>query len=223
MTCCSHCTATALHFDPKGAENKRASYERRGADPTTKLLLDELRPITRPGDTLLDVGGGIGVIGLELQRSGLREIVLVDASPSSLSVAERLFARAGSSAQLRVITGDFVDFLPPLTADIVTLDRVVCCYPDYIALLGRAAASARATLALSFPRDRWYVRVGVAAENLLRRLTGNAFRAFVHPEAAMTALLLGAGFRRTGQRTTFAWCVDHWERVLGTELPQIRG
>src|SRR5437870_10396923 len=145
MSCCSHCTASALIFDPKRAEKDRARYHRRGPDPTTKLILDQLRPITRRGNTLLDVGGGIGVIGLELQRSGLREIVLVDAAASSLSVAERLFANAGSSAELRVLPGDFVDLSTPLKADIVTMDRVVCCYPDYVALLERAAASARST------------------------------------------------------------------------------
>ena len=212
MSCCSHCTATALQFDPKRAEKDLARYQRHGPDPTTKLILEQLRPITRPGDTLLDVGGGIGVIGLELQTSGLQEIVLVDAAQSSLSVAERLFANAESSARFRVVPGDFVDLQPPLTADIVTLDRVVCCYPDYVALLERAAASARRTLSLSFPRDRWFVRLRVAAENFFHRLTRNAFRTFVHPEAAMTALIHGAGFRRIGRRTTVAWCVDHWER-----------
>lgn len=212
MSCCSHCAATASQFDPRRAEKDRARYQRRGPDPTTKLILEQLRPITRPGDTLLDVGGGIGVIGLELQTSGLREIVLVEAAPSSLSVAERLFANTGSSAQFRIVSGDFADIFPTLTAEIVTLDRVVCCYPDYVALLERAAASARRTLVLSFPRDRWFVRLRVAAENFVHRLTRNAFRTFVHPEAAMTALIRGAGFRCIGRRTTLEWCVDHWER-----------
>ena len=212
MSCCSHCAANASQSDPKRAEKDRARYQRKGPDPTTKLILEQLRPITRPGDTLLDVGGGIGVIGLELQTSGLREIVLVDAAPSSLSVAETLFANTGSSAQFRAVSGDFAELSAPLTADIVTLDRVVCCYVDYVALLTRAAASARRTLALSFPRERWFVRLRVAAENLGRRITGNAFRTFVHPPAAMTALLRDVGFRHIGRRTTPGWCVDHWER-----------
>jgi tRNA1(Val) A37 N6-methylase TrmN6 len=212
MSCCSHCAASESVFDPKRAEDDRARYQRRGPDPTTKLIIEQLRQIARPGNTLLDVGGGIGIIGLELQRRGLREIVLVDAAPSSLSVAERLFADAGSSAELRVVPGDFVDLSPPLEADIVTMDRVVCCYPDYVALLERAAASARSTLALSFPRERWFVRVRVSVENFVRRLRRNAFRTFVHPEAAMMAILRSAGFRHIGRRTTLAWCVDHWER-----------
>src|SRR5204863_2513747 len=137
---------------------------------------------------------------------------LVDAAQSYLSVADRLFANAVSSARFRVVPGDFVDLQPPLTADIVTLDRVVCCYPDYVALLERAAASARRTLSLSFPRDRWFVRLRVAAENSFHHLTRNAFRTFVHSEAAMIALIRGAGFSLVERRTTLEWYVDHWER-----------
>ena len=214
MSCCSHCAATASQFDPKRAEKDRARYQRRGPDPTTKLILEQLHTVTRPGDTLLDVGGGIGVIGLELQTSGLREIILVDAAQGSLAVAERLFADAKSSAKFRVVPADFADLQPPLTADIVTLDRVVCCYPDYVALLERATASARRTLALSFPRARWFVRLRVAAENSFHHLTRNAFRTFVHPEAAMIALIRGAGFSLVGRRTTLEWYVDHWERSV---------
>jgi len=212
MSCCSHCAATASKFDPKHAENDRARYQRRGPDPTTRLIVEQLRTVTRSGDTLLDVGGGIGVIGLELQPSGLREIVLVDAAPGALSVAERLFANARSSARFQTLTGDFVDFPEPLTADIVTLDRVVCCYPDYVALLERAAASARRTLVLSFPRDRWFVRLRVAAENFFNRLRRNAFRTYVHPEAAMIAVIRAAGFDLVVRRSTLEWYIDHWGR-----------
>lgn len=212
MTCCSHCGATALHFGQRVAERDRARYRRRGPDPTTRLLLEELRPVARPGDTLLDIGGGIGVIGLELRASGLQEVVLVEAAPSYLAVAQDLFAGAFQPDQFRLVPGDFAGMPQPLTADIVTLDRVVCCYPDFRTLLARAAASSRGTLALSYPKDRWYVRLVVATQNLVRRLTRNDFRAFVHPATEMAAVLSRAGFRRLGRRSTLAWCVDRWAR-----------
>ena len=98
-------------------------------------------------------------------------------------------------------------------AEIVTLDRVVCCYPDYSALLRTAAACARGVIALSFPRDRWYVRLVFGVENLMRRATGNAFRTFVHSPAQMAAVLTAAGWRRLGQRTTLVWCVERWGRT----------
>ncbi len=166
-----------------------------------------------PGDTLLDVGGGIGVLDLELQRlANLREAVLVDASPHFVTVARELFARAANPTRFRTIVGNFTEVSPRLSAEIVTMDRVVCCYPDFATLLGTAAASARRVLALSFPRDRWYVHVAFRFENLLRQVTGSTFRTFVHRPSEMAAVLERAGWRRLGQRSNLAWSVERWGR-----------
>jgi hypothetical protein len=87
----------------------------------------------------------------------------------------------------------------------------VCCYEDYRALLDRAAAHARRGLALSYPRDRWYVRLMLATENAVRRLGSSALRAFVHPPGDMDRLLCGAGFR-LAQRETLTWAADVYAR-----------
>ena len=39
-------------------------------------------------------------------------------------------------------------------ADIVILNRVVCCYPDMPKLVGAAADHTREVLVLSFPKER---------------------------------------------------------------------
>jgi hypothetical protein len=52
-------------------------------------------------------------------------------------------------------------------ADVVTLNRVVCCYPDAEALLGAAAARTQQVLAFTYPRDRWYVRSMFALVKLM--------------------------------------------------------
>jgi magnesium-protoporphyrin O-methyltransferase len=212
MPCSCRCAGTASHFDQRRARRDRERYERHGPDSTTSLLLEELRRVTRPGDTLLDVGGGIGVLGLELQAAGVGEVILVEAAPAFLAEAQGLMARSASATRFRTVSGDFAELTPPLAADIVTLDRVVCCYPDFAGLLRAASISARRILALSFPKDRWYVRLVIGIENLLRRVRGDSFRAFVHPPAEMAALLHSAGWRRRGQRTTLAWCIECWGR-----------
>jgi magnesium-protoporphyrin O-methyltransferase len=212
MACSSHCAATATHFDRQRAREDRARYERTGPNPTTVLLLQELRPVTRAGDTLLDVGGGIGVLGLELQPVGLREVILVEASPAYLAEATALMGQSAGTARFQPIAGNFTEVTPPPAADLVTLDRVVCCYPDVTTLLQHAAASARRVLALSFPRERWYVRMAVWLENRLRQLRRDPFRTFVHPPAAMAALLRDQGWYRQGQRNTLSWCVERWSR-----------
>ncbi len=82
-------------------------------------------------------------------------------------------------------------------ADVVTLNRVVCCYPD-----------AEALLAFTYPRDRWYVRTLFVLVNFWLRLTGKEFRAFVHAPERMTAVLEAAGLVRATQRETLVWMLD---------------
>jgi magnesium-protoporphyrin O-methyltransferase len=95
----------------------------------------------------------------------------------------------------------------------VTLDRVVCCYPDYGRLLDEAAGHCRRRLALSFPRGRWWVRLAILAENLARRLRGDAFRAFVHSPREMADRLRGHGLTPRRSARTWTWQIEVYERA----------
>jgi magnesium-protoporphyrin O-methyltransferase len=110
--------------------------------------------------------------------------------------------------------GDFAVIAGTLPdADVVTLDRVVCCYPDAEALLRQAAGRARQLLAFTYPQDRWYVRTLTVLENLWLRLTGKEFRAFVHaPERMAAAVLEAAGLVRATRRETLVWTLDVYRR-----------
>jgi len=130
-----------------------------------------------------------------------------------LEVARREAGSQYGSRPTQFILGDFAviaDTLPD--ADVVTLDRVVCCYPDAEALLRQAAGLARQLLAFNYPRDRWYVRTLIVLENLWLRLTGKEFRAFVHAPERMGAVLEAAGLVRATRRETFVWTLDLYRR-----------
>ena len=231
MSCCeSHCAATVRHFGEASAARDLERYQQKGPDVTTRLVLESLRGRAAPGATLLDVGGGIGVVSFELLSRGIRKATLVEASPSCLEKARAEARRRKFEDRLSVALGDFVALASELdAADIVVLDRVVCCYPDHVALLGKAAGLSRSVIALTYPRDRWWVRAGTGIENLVRRFQGNAFRTFVHPAPALEATLRSAGFQRSDRRTTWIWCADiyakpapetdaHEPRFQGTNL-----
>ena len=112
------------------------------------------------------------------------------------------------------VPGDFRAVAGSLeAADLVTLDRVVCCDPDYTTLLPLAAGKARHALALTFPRDRWLVRLFVALSNVWRRVRGSDFRVFVHPPQALAAVLERERLSRAAQDATFVWAVEIWERA----------
>jgi hypothetical protein len=179
------------------------------------MLVSELRRWPLQGLHLLDVGAGIGAIPVELAGAGLADVTLADASAAYLEAARRHLASRDASRPAQFILGDFcvtADTVPD--ADIVTLDRVVCCYPDVQALLRGAAARARRMVAFTYPRDRWYVHAAVALENSWYRLSQNPFRAFVHSPDRMASALESAGFVRAARHATLQWALDLYHRPV---------
>jgi len=201
-------------FDAAHAERDRKRYQRDGPDRTTRLLLDLIRPYAGRGSTVLDIGGGIGVIDHELLREGAGHAVLVDASPASLAVARQLAREKNGLDRIDLVEGDFVRLAPEIdAADVVTLDRVVCCYPDVDGLVGRAAERTRTVLGLVLPRDRWLIRVGLRIQNLWFRLRGKAYRAYAHPNRRVDERAAAAGLRPRAEASTFAWRVVVYDRA----------
>ena len=215
MSCCStFCATTQRQFSPRLAARQLARYRRKGPDPTTRMLRDLLIALNPTNRTLLDIGAGIGVLTYELLQAGFEYATAVDASTAYVACGREEAARRRLAARVDWVEGDFVDLAPRLPlADVVTLDRVVCCYPAYEPLLTAALDRANHAVGLSYPRDRWYVRGVMALENGLRRLRGGAFRTFVHSPAGMIALLRTRGFRLVARRTTVAWSMDVYAKV----------
>lgn len=206
--CCSFGETVDRQFTRKKADQELERYRRKGAGPTTRLLLDGLSQAGLIDGAVLDVGAGVGALTFELLERGVRRSVIVEASSAYASAAADEAARRGRSADIEVVRGDFLDVaadVPPTT--VVTLDRVVCCYPFYERLLTQALAHAERGFAFSYPRDRWYVRAGVRLENAMRRRR-TGFRAFVHPEARMRRLVEDAGFALASHGQTFMWSAD---------------
>jgi len=213
MVCCTGYCAAEVQFNHKVAKRDLRRYRRRGADATTRLLLAELRRRPLEGRHLLDVGGGIGVISGELSDARVASAVTVEASPAYLEVARREVGPKYGSRPTQFVLGDFAVIAGTLPdADVVTLNRVVCCYPDAEALLVAAAAKTRQVLAFTYPRDRWYVRTMFAFGNFWLRLTGKKFRAFVHGPEQMAAVLEAAGLVCATQRKTLVWMLDLYQR-----------
>jgi Methyltransferase domain len=213
MPCCTGPCAAAAHFNPRKAEGDLRRYQRRGPDVTTQLILEELRHWPLQGLHLLDVGGGIGVIAVELAGAGLAGVTIAEASAGYLDAARRHLASRAAALPAEFILGDFAataDSLPD--ADIVTLDRVVCCYLDVDTLLRGAAVRARRMVALTYPRDTWYVRGAVALENSWYWLRRDSFRVFVHSPERMASVLEASGFVPAARHATLQWAFDLYGR-----------
>lgn len=201
-------------FNERMVRRDLERFRRRGPDRTTRLILEGLDERTTQGATLLDIGGGIGVIPCELLTRGLARATLVEAAWAYIGQGRAEAERRGFGGHIRYVHGDVVRLAHRLEpADIVTLDRVICCYPDVELLVAASASRCRRWYALSFPRDRWYVRAIVAVQNALRRLSRNPFRTYVHSGGRVEALVRAAGLVRRVSRGTFVWQAALYERV----------
>ncbi len=162
---------------------------------------------------MLDIGAGVGALTFEMVEAGVTHATAVDASPAYVAAASREAARRGRSEAVQFVTGDFLDKAADVaTAAIVTLDRVVCCYPAYESLLTASLQHAERYFAFSYPRDAWYVRAWNTARNATRRLTGNPFRTFIHSARQMEGMISEAGFARVIRQRTWTWSADVYIR-----------
>lgn len=229
---CTQCVGIERQFGRAAARRALRRLRRRGPDTSTRLLLEGLRAALDDLDAhdsaLLDIGAGVGAIHHVLLDGRVARAVHVDASTAHLAAAREETERRGHAAQVEFIGGDFVDIADQIAAaDVVTLDRVICCYPDMHRLVGRSARKATRLYGAVYPRPARWVRVGVATLNLLHRIERSAFRAFVHDPRAIDAVLRDAGMERRSVRRTTLWEVVVYERrvaqpVAAASLPPVR-
>ena len=205
MNCCRSYEAC---FDQATARHELKQYRRKGPAKTTRFLIETLQQAGVQGLTLLDIGGGIGAIQHELLKAGASQGAHVDASTAYLAASQEEAGRLGQADRMTYYHGDFVALAPTLApADIVTLDRVICCYPDMPALVGLSADRAKQWYGLVFPRDLWWIKLGLPLANFFLGLRRDPFRVFAHPTAAVDAVVRDHGFKLQVQRKFFIWQV----------------
>ena len=205
---CSQCQGIEDLFDQQYVAKELAHYRQKGADKTTRMLVEALQELGVAGLTLLDIGGGVGAVQHALFSAGVQNSTSVDASGAYLNAAREEAGRRGYAERVTYQHGNFVDLAEEVTpADIVTLDRVICCYPDMEQLVGLSAAHSRKLYGLVFPRDDWWVKIVLALQNFYFGLKRSPFRTFSHSTQAVEDLLSRAGLRRRAFRRTLAWQV----------------
>jgi magnesium-protoporphyrin O-methyltransferase len=205
---CKQCQALENLFDDRMAESDLKDLRRRGPSKTTRMLIEALVRRGVIGKTALDIGAGVGAVHLALLSAGAVSATDVDVSGAYLKAAKGEATRLGLADHTRYIQGDFVQQAENIEpADVVTLDRVVCCYPDMQALVGASVAHARSLYGLIFPRDIWWMRWGAAVGNLFPRLMRSGFQFYVHRTARVDAIARDSGFERVYTGRTALWQV----------------
>jgi ubiquinone/menaquinone biosynthesis C-methylase UbiE len=212
MNCCQ-CQGIEELFNEKAAVKELNSYRSKGPDKTTRMLITAIQSQGVKGSSLLDIGGGIGAIQHALLLAGVTQATDVDASSAYVKVARREAERRGFAERVRFVHGNFVELAEQVQpADIVTLDRVICCYPDMDRLVELSAQRARKLYGLVYPRNTWCVKIGLTILNLFFKLQKNPFRTFQHPSQAVEAIVQRHGFKQVYQGHTLVWNVVLYDR-----------
>ncbi|TMB63001.1 MAG: class I SAM-dependent methyltransferase [Chloroflexi bacterium] len=169
-------------------------------------MADAVRHRTKEGFTVLEIGGGIGALQIELLRDGASSATNVELSRSYEDVARELLVEAGVAERVERRVGDVLaDPSSVAPADAVILQRVVCCYPHAEGLVRLAAQRARRVLVLTFPVDRWWTRAAIGLANVWPRLRGWKFRAYVHPTHVVVTAAAGEGLALAERRVGLVW------------------
>lgn len=162
---------------------------------------------------MLDIGAGIGSIQHTLLNRGVVHATDVEAASAYLKAARGEAVERGMDDRITFLHGDFVELaesIPP--ADIVTLDRVLCCYDDMPALVSLSAAKAIETYGLVYPRDTWLVRLFLPLANFFLSLTGTPFRIFIHRTEQIDQLVREQGLEREYHKFAGFWQVMVYSR-----------
>lgn len=212
MNCCQ-CQGMEEQFNQKLAERELQKYRKKGPGKPTRILLEAIQTSGVEGLTLLDIGGGVGAIQSELFKSGLSQATEVEGSSAYLEAAKKEAERQGYLDEVNFIQGDFVEMVKEIpSADIVTLDKVICCYPDLQTLVGLSSQKAGKIYGVIYPVDTWWMKFGVRIPNFFFKIKHNPFRLYIHPTQAIEALIRKSGLKRKFYCKLFMWHVAVYQR-----------
>ncbi len=203
MTDCCSPKGYRWVFSERNARGEAKRYRRKGLDSTSREIVDFLN----------EVGGGIGGIQIELLKAGAASAMSVELTPTYEEVARGLLDDAGVSDRVERRVMDFAESASQIEgADIVVMNRVLCCYPDMPRLAGAAADHARQLLVLSFPRRTWWTRASFGIFNWVLALLQREFHIFLHVPREITATARQHGLEPVFNRRGAFWTVTALRR-----------
>jgi hypothetical protein len=200
-------------FNSKEATRRLDRYRRRGLDARAAAIVGFLADKVG-GMEVLDVGGGVGEIPVELLEVGASRARIVELSDAYDSAAAALAEERGVADRVERTIGDFVairDEVAP--TDVVVLNRVVCCYPHMERMMTAAVERSGRYLGVVVPRDRWWNRAAIRVGNAYTSLRKCSFEAFVHATDEIDAVATAGGMAAAHRSHGPIWQTTVYERA----------
>ena len=207
MGCCQ-CQGIENMFDKKAAKRALKRYLKKGPSKTTKMLLKAIHKTEVKGLDFLDIGGGIGAIQYDLIKAGASKGTSIEASPAYIDLVKEEIQKNNLDEVIDFKHGDFTAIASDIdSADIVTLDKVICCYDDMSGLVRLSSKLSRKIYAVIYPRDVWWTKLALSFINFYPIIKGSPFRVFIHSTKKVEEIIIRNGLKRDYYATTLFWQV----------------
>ena len=203
-----HCQCEGIEqlFSDTYARKELKAYRKNGASKSTLMLIAAIQAQKIESAKLLDIGGGVGAIQLALLKDSVASSTVVDASGGYLAVAMEEAERQALRERVSYHHGNFVDIAEKLSpADIVTLDKVICCYDDMPSLVSESVGLAKQYYGIVFPIENFLSQIQDFFYNLWMGITRNPYRSFLHPTLDIEAIIFEQGFKRVSYQRQALW------------------
>jgi len=207
MGCCQ-CQGIENMFDKKAAKRALKRYLKKGPSKTTGMLLKAIHKTEVKGLDFLDIGGGIGAIQYDLIKAGASSGTSIEASPAYIDLVKDEIHKNNLAEIIDFKHGDFTTIASDVdSADIVTMDKVICCYDDMSELVRLSSKLSRKIYAVIYPRDVWWTKLALPFINFYPIIKGSPFRVFIHPTKKVEEIIFRNGLKRDYYATTLFWQV----------------
>ena len=212
MSCCNHKKYDAA-FDAKLAQTELDAYLTTGLKESSRPIFETLQTLPLKGHTLLDIGGGIGAVTFELLGKGIRQATHVDISKAYVDIFREEAERRSLEGKVESLHGNFPDIQTHIPhADLVMLDKVICCYDDYEGLVSASVSKARRWYIYSIPRNVWWVRIRLCVDEMIDRIKGRYLPIYFHPIAGIERIIASAGLHKKEVKLQGWWRIALFEK-----------
>lgn len=213
MSCCQNNLYNNT-FDRKRAQEELENYRASGPKKNSLPLINFLKKLDLKEATVLDIGSGVGAMILELFDQGVSHVSYNDFSIAYSEAFQEEVRKREIDNPVELYLGDFLDAHQKIeTADLVSLDKVICCYENYEELVTLSVQKARKWYAYSVPRDVWWVKVVHYFEQKIKWIKGNPFRTYVHPTSEIEIIISNHGFRKIYNHFSREWQTVVFEKL----------
>ena len=200
------------------ARHYRRRFKKNGFEPAQKQLLAGIEQAGFTGATILEIGSGVGYLHQTLLERGAASATGIDLAPDMVAEAQAWAEERGLGERTIYHVGDFISLANEIApADMTLLDKVVCCYPDADGLVHTSLQNTQRVYGLIYPRNRWFIRLGIFVLAFFLRVVRSDFRPYIHDPDQIEHWITAEGFKKHYENQTFIWLTQVYLKELSTE------